>query len=203
MKKKYCKNQMDFMLIKVLLILLTFMLCLLISRHIHHQVQPPINNDIDLIQKKAFIKKMVPLAQAEYQKYPIFPSVTIAQACLESDYGRSSLSKKYNNLFGMKGTDPNRTKLIETKEFVNNKWIVIKARFCVFNSMEECVKKHTLLLVNGTTWNPRQYQHVLNSTTYIQQAESLQKDGYATDPLYSKSLLKIIDEFKLYQYDYR
>lgn len=54
MKKKYCKNQMDFMLIKVLLILLTFMLCLLISRHIHHQVQPPINNDIDLIQKKNF-----------------------------------------------------------------------------------------------------------------------------------------------------
>ena len=58
MKKKYCKNQLDFMLIKVLLILLTFILCLLISRHIHHQVQPPINNDIDLIQKKAFIKKI-------------------------------------------------------------------------------------------------------------------------------------------------
>ncbi len=38
-------------------------------------------------QKRAFIAQILPIAQAEQQKYKIFASITLAQAALESDWG--------------------------------------------------------------------------------------------------------------------
>lgn len=56
-----------------------------------------------LKQRKAFIKKIGPIAREVDKSYDLLPSITIAQACLESNYGQSDLSQKYNNLFGVKG----------------------------------------------------------------------------------------------------
>ena len=53
---------------------------------------------------KQFIKQIAPAAQAEQKKYHIPASIVIAQAGLESDWGRAKLAYKYNNLFGMKAS---------------------------------------------------------------------------------------------------
>ncbi|MCS4464777.1 glucosaminidase domain-containing protein [Clostridium botulinum] len=37
---------------------------------------------------------MIPISKELYDEYGILPSVTIGQAILESDWGRSELSKK-------------------------------------------------------------------------------------------------------------
>ena len=71
-----------------------------------------------LKQKKDFIKKVGPIAQAVDKSYDLLPSITIAQACLESNYGQSDLSQKYNNLFGVKGTNPNTSAVIDRKSVV-------------------------------------------------------------------------------------
>lgn len=47
-----------------------------------------------------FIAKMTPIADQIHGTYGIEPIILISQAALESGWGRSELSAKYNNLFG-------------------------------------------------------------------------------------------------------
>ena len=66
--------------------------------------------------KQAFIKQVAPEAQAMQNSYHVYASVTIAQAILESQWGTSQLASQYHNLFGIKGTDPNTSRVLTTKE---------------------------------------------------------------------------------------
>lgn len=152
-------------------------------------------------QRRAFIKKIGPIAQEVDKSYDLLPSITIAQACLESDYGQSDLSQKYNNLFGVKGSNPNTSAVMTTKEYVNGKWKVIKARFQIYDSYEASIRAHARLFQNGTTWNSKQYQHVLASKNYKEQAKALVTDGYATDPDYASKVISLIEQYNLDQYD--
>lgn len=154
-----------------------------------------------LKQKKDFIKKVGPIAQAVDKSYDLLPSITIAQACLESNYGQSDLSQKYNNLFGVKGTNPNTSAVMTTKEYVKGKWITVKARFQIYDSYEASIRAHARLFQNGTTWNHDQYKHVLASKDYKTQAKALVTDGYATDPDYADKLINLIEQFDLEKYD--
>lgn len=151
--------------------------------------------------KQAFIDRLAPYAQELQQTYQVLPSITLAQAILESNWGQSTLAKDYHNLFGIKATDPNASQLMTTKEYVNGKWITIRARFAVYSSDEGSMKAHALLFVNGTRWNPRQYQDVLAAKDYAQAAAALHKDGYATDPDYAAKLINVIKTWHLDQYD--
>lgn len=152
-------------------------------------------------EHKAFIQKIGPIAQEVDQEFALLPSITIAQACLESDYGQSSLSQKYNNLFGVKGTNPNTSAVLITKEYEKGKWIVVKARFQIYDSYEASIRAHARLFQKGTSWNAHQYRHVLNSKDYQTQAKALVKDGYATDPNYANKLIKLIEEYHLDRFD--
>lgn len=49
-----------------------------------------------------FIKAVAPYAVEDMQKHNIYASVTIAQAIIESGWGRDSIALNYNNYFGMK-----------------------------------------------------------------------------------------------------
>lgn len=158
---------------------------------------------VEMVQEEhnAFVKKIAPYAVELGQEYGVLPSITIAQAILESDWGTSTLASQYNNYFGIKGEDPNNTKLLETKEYTNGQWITINGRFRVYSDFRESMKDHTKLLVNGTTWNPQQYRQVLQSKNYIDAAVALQSDGYATDPGYTSKIIRIIQKYSLKKYD--
>ena len=151
--------------------------------------------------RKAFIKKVGPIAKQVDKSYDLLPSITIAQACLESNYGQSELAQKYNNLFGVKGTNPNTSAVLSTKEYVKGKWINVKARFQIYDSYEASIRAHARLFQNGTTWNHNQYKHVLAAKDYKTQAKALVQDGYATDPDYAKKLTDLIEQFDLEKYD--
>lgn len=128
-------------------------------------------------------------------------SITIAQACLESDWGRSQLSTDYHNYFGVKGTGQNNTVSLETKEFINGKWIKKHDNFVVYRNLRDSVVAHAELLKNGTSWNSKQYQEVLNAKEFREASRALYKAGYATDPTYAEKLIAIINKYKLNQYD--
>ena len=154
-----------------------------------------------LQQKLDFINEVAPIAQKINKQYGIYPSVTIAQAALESDFGRSVLAAKYHNLFGVKGSDLSNTKELETKEYLNGSWVTIKDRFRVYSSIEESITDHSLLFVNGTTWNNNQYEHVLAADSPASAAKALEQDGYATDPTYAQKLIELIKQYNLTKYD--
>jgi len=152
-------------------------------------------------ERNAFVKKIAPYAVELGQQYGVLPSITIAQAILESNWGTSSLASQYNNYFGIKGDDPSNTKLLQTKEYTNGQWITINGRFRVYSDFRESMKDHTKLLVNGTTWNSQQYKQVIQSKDYIDAAVALQADGYATDPGYTSKIIRIIQKYNLKKYD--
>lgn len=154
-----------------------------------------------LKQKKDFIKKVAPVAQKVDKGTKLLPSITIAQACLESNYGQSDLAQKYNNLFGVKGTSKTTSAVMTTKEYTNGKWVTVKARFQIYDSYEASIRAHNRLFQEGTTWNKNQYKDVLNAKNYTEQAKALVTDGYATDPDYATKLTNLIEQFNLSQYD--
>ncbi len=151
--------------------------------------------------EQQFIVQTAEYAKNLKETYGILPSISIAQAILESDWGRSELSVKNNNFYGIKGDNPNKTVMMNTKEFVNGEWIEIKAPFRKYDSWQESMDEHARLIVYGTTWNANQYSTVLAATEYKEAAYALEKSGYATDPDYPVKLIRLIEQYNLHQYD--
>ena len=131
----------------------------------------------------------------------VLPSISLAQAILESDWGESGLSKDYYNLYGMKAGSAEPSVQLETSEFINGQWITIMAPFRVYNSWAESVEAHAKLLTYGVDWNPKLYEPVLKAKNYKEAAHALQKAGYATDPTYAQKSITVIETYHLSQYD--
>lgn len=196
-RRKKNKNQNIYIVIAVIVVLVIGFFG--IQRY--RQSQQNDASDLVAQEHNAFIKKIAPEAIELGHQYGVLPSITIGQAILESNWGNSTLASKYNNYFGVKGTDPNNTVVLETKEYTNGQWVTINGRFRSYSDFRESMKDHALLLVNGTTWNSAQYQQVISSKDYIEAAVSLQTDGYATDPGYTTKIIHVIQKYDLMKYD--
>lgn len=158
---------------------------------------------VEAMSHEEFIKRLAPHAQELQEGYGILPSIVLGQAILESNWGQSSLASKYNNLFGMKSFGDEKKVNLETKEFINEEWIVMQGDFKVYDSWEDSMDDHTMLFVNGVTWNPGQYEKVLMAKNYKQAAKALQDGGYATDPTYAQKIIEVIETYNLDKYDGR
>ena len=150
-----------------------------------------------------FIERLVPHAQELQDGYGVLPSIILGQAILESNWGKSTLASKYNNLFGIKAYGDQKKVSLETKEFVNEEWITIQGDFKVYDSWEQSMDDHTQLFVQGVDWNPALYEKVITATNYQEAAQALQESGYATDPGYAQKIIQVIETYQLNQYDRR
>lgn len=130
----------------------------------------------------------------------IFPSVTLAQACLESGWGKSDKAK-FNNFFGIKAKEDWKggKELFPTWEETNGKKIEINTYFRTYPTQLEGVLDHDEFFVNPS-WRENYYDKVLNAKTWKEQCNAL-TGTYATDSEYAKKLIGIIEDYKLYQYD--
>lgn len=153
----------------------------------------------DNLNKEEFIEVVTPHALAAKDTHGIRPSILIAQAALESNWGKSTLSTESNNFFGIKGS--NTDGQYATKEFTNNEWTQINASFRRYNSLGESVRDYANLMRNGTSWDSNFYKKVLDATNYKDAATALQEAGYATDPDYADKLIRIIGQYQLYELD--
>ncbi|EME8229019.1 glycoside hydrolase family 73 protein [Enterococcus faecium] len=150
-----------------------------------------------------FIERLVPHAQELQDGYGVLPSIILGQAILESNWGKSTLASKYNNLFGIKAYGDQKKVSLETKEFVNEEWITIQGDFKVYDSWEQSMDDHTQLFIQGVDWNPALYEKVITATNYQEAAQALQDAGYATDPGYAQKIIQVIETYQLNQYDRR
>ena len=153
------------------------------------------------IMKRDFIKRLVPVVQDVYEDYGVLPSISLSQAILESDWGRSTLAQKHYNLYGVKAYGNTPKANLKTKEFQDGKWVTINADFRAYNSWRESVVDHANLMVNGVNWDRDLYQGVVAAKDYKQAANALQRAGYATDPTYIDKLIQLIEKYELQQYD--
>lgn len=176
------------------------LLVLLTGCGLHQSSQAPARtwetNQEEQQRQSRFIKKIGQNAKLVYQKkHQVLPSIIIAQAIIESDWGRSDLATKANNLFGVKGQYEGQQILMNTDEYESNQRTTIKDYFKVYPSLEIAIQDHSDFLSVGT------YATLTNLTNYTEQADLLQKAGYATDPNYATKIKKAIQDYDLAEYD--
>lgn len=155
--------------------------------------------DITLAEINSFIDKVGAFAVSEMIRTsmlgtPVLASYTIAQACLESFYGKLPVNGGY---FGVKGSGGS----FETTEFVNGKWITVTASFQSYDSIEASVIGHSQFLIE----NPRYTRNGLFKAGVLRDWNTacwaLQNAGYATDPKYAELLIGIIEARNLTRFD--
>jgi flagellar protein FlgJ len=145
--------------------------------------------------KEQFIQEILPGALDGHKEYNILPSLTLAQAALESGWGRNHIQ---NNLFGIKATDSWKGKVAEvwTTEYINGQPQKVRALFRAYDSFAESVRDHSRLL--GEL--PR-YISVREASNYKEACYAVQQAGYATDPEYAVKLIGIIETNGFEEYD--
>jgi flagellum-specific peptidoglycan hydrolase FlgJ len=149
------------------------------------------------MKRNEFIAEVAKYAVADYKRSKVLPSLTIAQAILESGWGQSGLTRQTNNLFGIKAfvSWKGDKKTFRTREVYNGKETYIEAAFRAYPTFEGSIKDHNDLLMKS------RYKKVVGTTDYKVACVEIQKAGYATDPKYAELLIRIIEQFKLQEYD--
>lgn len=132
-----------------------------------------------------FIAKVKPAALKVQEAYGVPYGVCIAQAALETGWGRYV---KGNNYFGIKG----QGQKFATHEFVNGKKINIVDSFRAYESMEDSFEDYGHFL----TTQPR-YAPAFKTKDPEQFVRELQRAGYATDPEYANKLISIMRRWNL------
>mgnify|MGYP000895216691 FL=1 len=136
-------------------------------------------------------------------KEGILPSITAAQAILESGWGSSELAKTpNNNLFGIKNSEDWHGEIVTvpTQEYLNGDYITVNAAFRKYASWNDSVVDHAKFFTS-TEWRKDNYRKVVNETDYRIAAQELKNAGYATDPNYPGKLIRLIEAYKLYEWD--
>jgi hypothetical protein len=119
---------------------------------------------------------------------------------LESNWGKSGLTKKSNNLFGIKDFS-GKGKKYKTKEFYNGKWVTVDAPFKEYDSWYDSIHDHSALILRGTKDKPKRYHAVIGEKDYKKAAKAIHAGGYATDPNYPQLLINIIEKRNLHLFD--
>ncbi|MFJ6941261.1 MAG: LysM peptidoglycan-binding domain-containing protein [Limosilactobacillus mucosae] len=143
-----------------------------------------------------FIESVAQGAINGWTKYGVLPSVTVAQAILESGWGQSALSTQAHNLFGIKGSYNGQYVTMQTREVYNGQSYYIYDNFRKYANNSESVEDHGNFLYSNS-----RYANLLGDQSYASVARKLQADGYATDPSYASSLIKLVEMYNLTQLD--
>lgn len=145
----------------------------------------------------SFFDKLKAKAIEIYYRTGVLPSVSLAQASLESKNGESGLTKSANNLFGKKGAGTAGSVEMRTKEQdKNGKEYTTLANFAVYNSWDESFDDYGDLMGKSSF-----YTGVRNAEDWKSAVFELDASPYATDVEYGSKIANIIVSNQLYKID--
>lgn len=146
-------------------------------------------------QKDAFIRKISgPAVKNFRQNRRVLPSVVIAQAILESQFGSSALYRLAKNPFGVKGSYHGQSMSFKTREVENGHSVKVMAAFRKYPNYQSAIMDHNRLLHD-------KFVRRSNLLSYRTTTRLLQENGYATDPHYAHKLNHLIVKYRLSRYD--
>lgn len=143
-----------------------------------------------------FVETIAPFVMLESTLSHILPSVTLSQAIIESKHGDSGLTKKANNLFGIKGSYKGQSVTMMTTEYIGGHYVKVPAKFRKYPNWWESISDHSYLLVSA-----KRYSNIPGCDDYIKACQNLQADGYATAPDYAQTLISYITKYDLTRFD--
>ena len=124
-------------------------------------------------------------------KYKVPASITLAQGALESGAGRSELTRRANNHFGIKCNGWTGRKSYHDDDERNE-------CFRAYRNALESYEDHSVFLSSSKRYSRL---FALKITDYKGWARGLKACGYATSPVYATMLIEIIELYELYRYD--
>ena len=125
-------------------------------------------------------------------------SPIIAQAILESGWGKSSLASKYHNYFGLKCGSAWKGKSVNMatkEEYKVGTMTSIRDNFRVYDSMEDGVKGYFDFI------NTSRYSNLKGVKSPEEYALRIKFDGYATSSKYVDNIMRVIHDNKLTRFD--
>lgn len=165
--------------------------CFVQANHSHASVETDFINQLKT--------PVVKISKANH----LYPSVMMAQAIVESDFGRSELSLDANNYFGVKGAYNGQSMTMSTGEYTSKgKHYMTAAAFKKYPSVEASIKDNAYLLRHGTLSDPNYYEGTwtTNAISSSDAAMALSLT-YATDMNYGNKLNAIITKYDLNKLD--
>ena len=147
---------------------------------------------------KEFVSRFLPHATAAGHELGVKPQAILAQAALESGWGKRQIKLEdgslSHNLFGIKANAQWEGKVadVTTTEYVHGVAQQRVERFRAYDSYQDAFRDYAELLKTA----PR-YRAVLNSGDAQDFAKGLQKAGYATDPNYAAKISRIAESSTL------
>lgn len=130
--------------------------------------------------RKRFIQQMMPYAVEASRATGIDPRIIIAQAALESGFGKSAPGQNY---FGIKSHGVPGGQTLATSEYGNGGMYRTNDSFRQYGSMADSAADYANFMLK----NPR-YSGLRQAQGLDAQLAELQKSGYATDPNYSSKV---------------
>lgn len=148
----------------------------------------------------SFIGQIGPIVQKYAALYGYrFPSAIIAQACIESAYGTSSLAYRYHNYFGIKwwrGCGRSAVNLQTKEEYTPGILTSVKSGFAVGQDMEDGVRMYFEFITRNSRYN--NLKSAVSSRNYI---ELIRADGYATSSTYVTTVWNVVCTQSLGRFD--
>lgn len=145
-------------------------------------------------QYEEYIHKYKDIAVEEMKRYRIPASITLAQGLLESGAGKSALSRKSNNHFGIKCGGDWTGRTVRYDDDARNEC------FRAYKHPRDSYEDHSKFLKGRSRYA---FLFKLKITDYKGWAHGLKKAGYATDPRYAYRLIDIIELYNLHKFDTR
>ena len=122
------------------------------------------DNLSEIDQKQSHFLSAIKQGAMDGAKEGVLPSITAAQAILESGWGSSELAKApNNNLFGIKDSEDWNGEIVTvpTQEYVNGGYITVNAAFRKYASWNDSVVDHAKFFTS-TEWRKNNYRKVVN-----------------------------------------
>jgi hypothetical protein len=152
--------------------------------------------DLKSLSHPAFIAFVGSRAQTAMAATGVPASVTVAQAIVETGWGKHTIGAA-KNLFGIKGKGPAGSVRAPTREFRNGAWVTIEADFAKYDSFAQSIEEHARLFLKH-----KRYAAALKVKDDVDSfAHAIQKAGYATAPDYADQLIKLMKTHNLYRFD--
>lgn len=161
----------------------------------------PIEAGPSFAGRQDFVERMLPHAQEAAAKLGVQPEVLVAQAALESGWGRRSIrhadGREAYNLFGIKakGGWSGDKAIVSTLEYEGGVAVRKREPFRAYNSYRESFMDYADFIAS----NPRYARALESASNPRQYYRELQKAGYATDPQYANKLTTMLASMSLPQ----
>lgn len=164
--------------------------------------QPPLaKGKSAFASAREFVETMLPLAEEAAQKIGIDARYLVAQAALETGWGKSIIrtgdGQSSHNLFGIKshrGWQGESARVLTT-EYKGGKAVKEAASFRAYDSYAQSFDDYVSFLQNNG-----RYDKALSSTENPERfVKELQQAGYATDPHYARKISQIARKMQTYQ----